>query len=188
MKRLIITSFLFTLLAACSSKPTAKIDFNPDINFQQLTSYQFSPTRDNSIDANPIMIHRIQTAINSVMVVKGLTGHKFIDMNSADINIQVGFSEQEQQNNPSFSIGIGTSRFGGNSGATVGINTNIPINSDKDIMTKIVIDMSNKNKVIWHGSDTFETSEDFTTEQKNQAVIATVKNILANFPPEKASN
>jgi len=186
MKRLFFISFLFTLLAACSSKPTVYIDFNPNTNFQQFTSYQYSPETAISVDSNPIMINRIKTAIDTTLAEKGLTKHVFIDQNSADITIQVSFSEQEKQSNSSFSIGLGTSRMGGNSRSSIGVNTSVPINSNADIVTKIIIDMSDANKAIWHGSDSYETNADLTMEQTNQAVSATVKGLLANFPPHKS--
>ena len=102
MKQLLFISFtLFwlSLLAACSSKPTANIDFNPNTNFQHFTSYQYSAQTDTSVDSNPIMMHRIQTAIDNNLAKIGLTKHVFKDKNSADISINVSFSEQEKQNN-----------------------------------------------------------------------------------------
>lgn len=186
MKRLFILSFLFYLLAACSSKPTVKIDFNPNTNFQQLTSYQFNPEADISVDTNPIMINRIQTAIDTILTVNGLVKHEFVDKHSADITIRVSFNEQEKQNSSSFSIGLGTSRVGGNSRSSIGVNTSVPMNSNADIVTEIVIDMSDEYQSIWHGSDSYEAREDITVEQTNEAVNATVNSLLANFPPEKA--
>jgi len=184
MKRFLIIPFLFTLLAACSSKPTINIDFNPNTNWHQFTSYQFSPITNSSVDTNPIMINRIQTAIETSLAAKGLAKHEYIDKHSADITIQVSFSEQEKQNNSSFSVGLGTSRMGGNSRSSIGVNTSVPINSDADIITKIIIDISDANQAIWHGSDSFDTKSDLSIEQTNQAVYTTVNSLLANFPPE----
>ncbi len=185
MKQFLIISFLFTLLAACSSKPTINVDFNPNTNFQLFTSYQFSPNANTSVDANPIMINRIQTAIDTTLAEKGLTKHEYTDKNSADITIQVSFSEREKQNNSSFSIGLGTATMGGNSRSSIGVNTSVPINSKADIITKIIIDMSDVNQAIWHGSDSYEAKADLSMEQTNQAVYTTVNNLLVNFPPEK---
>tara|TARA_R110001583_G_scaffold39890_4_gene127835 strand:+ start:7132 stop:7698 length:567 start_codon:yes stop_codon:yes gene_type:complete len=185
MKRLLFISFTLFLLVACSSKPTANIDFNPDTNFQQFTSYQYSPQTDVSVDFNPIMIHRIQTAIDYNLAKIGLTKHVFIDKNSADITIEISFSEQEKQNNSSFSIGLGTSKMGGNSRSGIGVNTSVPFNSKADIVTKIIINMSDANQAIWHGSDSYETSADLSIEQVNEAVNTIVSNLLVNFPPEK---
>jgi hypothetical protein len=184
MKRLLFLSCLLSLLAACSNKPTVKIDFNPTTNFQQFNSYQFSPETDMSVDTNPIMIHRIQTAINTTLSVKGLTKHEFIDKHSADITIQVSFSKQEQQSDSSFSIGLGTSIMGGNSRSRIGINTSLPINSEADIITKIIIDMNDAKQAIWHGSNSYEAKSDLSIEQTDKAVKVTVDNLLANFPPE----
>ncbi len=187
MKQLILISILLTLLAACSSKPTISIDFNPETNFKKFTSYQYSLETDKSIDANPIMINRIQTAIDNSLTIKGLTKHDYIDKNSADLTIHVRFSKKEKQSNSSFSIGLGTSRMGGNSRSSIGMNTNVPINAEADIITKIVIDMRDANQAVWHGSDSYEAGKEVTLEQTNQAVSATVSRLLANFPPEKLS-
>jgi hypothetical protein len=134
------------------------------------------------------MINRIQTAIDTTLIAKGLTKHDYVDKQSADITIKVSFSEQERQNNSSFSIGLGTSRMGGNSRSSIGVNTSVPINSDADIITKITIDMSDKHQAIWHGSDSFEVKGDLSMEQTDQAVYTTVNNLLANFPPSTAIN
>ena len=187
MKQFLIISFIFTLLAACSSKPTINIDVNPNTNFQQFTSYQYSPKANTSIDTNPIMINRIQTAIDTTLTAKGLTKREYTDKHSADITIQVSFSEQEKQNNSSFSIGLGTSVMGGNSRSSIGVNTSVPINSEADVVTKIIIDMSDANQAIWHGSDSYEANADLSMEQTDKAVYTTVNRLLANFPPEKSA-
>ena len=184
MTRLLFIPLLFSFLAACSSQPKLDIDINPNTNFEKLTSYQFSPETKITVDSNPIMIHRIQTAIDQVLISKGLTKQEFSDKNSADITIQVNFSEHEKQNNSSFNVGLGTSRMGGNSRSSIGVNTNIPMNSNPDIVTKITIDMRDANEAIWHGSDKFQTGTDLSLEETNAAVNEIVNRLLLNFPPE----
>lgn len=183
MKQLLFMSLFCSLLSACSSKRTADIDFNPTTNFQQYSSYQYSPETEVSVDSNPVMIHRIKSAIDSIIESKGLTKQKFIDKNSAYITIKVSFTEHEKEHNSSFNIGIGTSKIRGNS--SIGVNTNIPINGNEKIITKIVIDMSNENQTIWHASDSYEAINNLTSEQKNQKVNTMINELLANFPPKK---
>ncbi|PCH96936.1 MAG: hypothetical protein COB83_04315 [Gammaproteobacteria bacterium] len=184
MKQLVLFSIIFALLTACSSKPTIKLDYNPDTNFQLFSSYQYNQQKDASFDANPIMIHRIQTAIDSNLAANNFTKYDFVDKNSADLTIKVSFSQQEKQNNSSFSIGLGKSTIGGHSGSSIGLSTNVPINSTADVITTIIIDISDKNQAIWHGSDVYEAAEDSTMQQTNQAVNATVNRLLAHFPPQ----
>ncbi|WP_114326705.1 DUF4136 domain-containing protein [Candidatus Colwellia aromaticivorans] len=183
MKKLITLCILFCLLSACSNKPTIHIDFNKDTNFQLFSSYQFTPQVNNSLDANPIMINRIQSAVEVALASKGLKKQTFVDMDSADLTIDVNFSQKEKENNSSFSIGLGTSRMGSNSRGSVGVSTSVPINSEADIMTKIVIDMSNTKQAIWHGSDSYEATGNLSMEEKDKAVTATVNRLLASFPP-----
>jgi len=182
MKKLVII-YVLLLLTACSSKPTIKIDFNPETNFQIFTSYQYPPEADTSFDANPIMINRIQTAIDNTLSAKRLTKHEYVDKHSADLTIKVSFTEQEKQNNPSFSIGLGTSVMGSNSSSSIGLSTSVPINSKSNIITTIIIDISDESQAIWHGRDHYETSDDLTIKQTNQVVSATVNRLLTNFPP-----
>ena len=188
MKQLAIFSILLFLLTACSSKPTIKVDFNPDINFHTFASYQYSSDPDTSFDANPIMINRIQTAIDHNLAAKNLIKHDYIDKHSADLTIKVSFTKQEKQNDSSFTIGLGTSITGGHSRSNIGVSTRVPLNSNTGVITKIIIDISDVNQAIWHGSDSYETSDDLTVDQTNQAVSATVNHLLANFPPIKSKS
>lgn len=183
MKKLITLCILFSLLSACSNKPTIHIDFNQETNFQLFNSYQFSTQVDNSVDANPVMISRIQSAVEYALANKGLKKHTFVDMNSADLTIYVSFSHKEKENNSSFSIGLGTSRIGSNSSGSIGVSTSIPIDSEADIITTIKIDMSNAKHAVWHGSDSYEATGNLSTEETDKAVAATVNRLLANFPP-----
>jgi hypothetical protein len=187
MKKLSFVSISLILLAACSSRPTTNIDFNSDTNFQQFTSYQFSPEADTSVDANPVMINRIQTAIDSNLAAKGFTKYDYIDVHSADLTIDVSFREEEKQSDSSFSIGLGTSIRGSHSGSSIGLSTSMPINGKAKIITKIMINMSDANQAIWHGSDRYEASSDLSIAQKSQAVDTTVNRLLATFPPEQNS-
>jgi hypothetical protein len=76
MKKLISLCILFIAigisLLSCGSKPTTHIDFNQETNFQSFSSYQFSTKVNNSLDANPIMINRIQGAVEVALAGKGL--------------------------------------------------------------------------------------------------------------------
>lgn len=184
MKKLITLFILFFLLSACSNKPTIHIDFNQETNFQLFHSFQFYPQMNNSVDANPIMTSRIQSAIEYILTSKGLIKSTFVDKNSADLTIDVNFSQKEIDNNSSFSIGLGTSKTGSNSRGSIGVSTSIPINSEADLMTTIVIDISNGKKAIWHGTDSYEASGNLSSKDIDNAVTCTVNGLLENFPPQ----
>lgn len=188
MKKLITLCILFFLLSACSNKPTIHIDFNQETNFQIFRSFQFYPQVNNSVDANPIMISRIQSAVETALTSKGLTKNTFADLNSADLTIYVNFSQKEIDNNSSFSIGLGTSKLGSNSRGSVAVSTNLPINSKEDIMTEIVINISNAKKAIWYGSDSYVASGNLSSKDIDNAVTNTVNSLLENFPPQAAVN
>jgi len=186
MKKLITLCILFFLLSACSNKPKIHIDFNQETNFQLFRSFQFYPQVNNSIDANPIMANRIQSVIEYILINKGLTKRTFVDKNSADLTININFTQKEIANNSSFSIGLGTSKTGSNSRGSIGVSTSIPINSEADLITTIVIDISNGKKAIWHGSDSYEASGNLSSKDIDDAVTSTVNGLLENFPPQAA--
>jgi len=184
MKKSIAICIFLYQLSACSNKPTVHIDFNQDTNFQLFHSYQFSPHENYSVDANPIMINRIQRAVELILASKGFTKNTFVDTNSADLTIDVNFSQIETESNSSFSIGLGTSRIGSNAAGSLRVSTNVPINREGDLKTKIVIDMSHKKNAIWHGSDSYEASGDLSMEEMDNAVTITIMSLLVNFPPQ----
>jgi len=64
--------FALSLLASCSSKPSAKIDYNPKTNLSSFTSFQFSPKQKVTLDANPILTNRIQSAVEQNFSNKGV--------------------------------------------------------------------------------------------------------------------
>jgi len=184
MKKLIVLFMLTHLLSACSHKSTTQVDFNQDINFALFSTYQFSTHPNNSIDINPIMISRIQSAVENTLAKKGLRKHNYVSRSSAELTIFVTFSQEQLENNSSFTIGLGTSRVGSNSMGSIGISTSIPMNSESEVLTKIVIDISNEECAIWHGSDSYEASSNLAIEETDKAVADTVDRILKDFSPQ----
>ena len=183
MKKSIVLFLLVHLLSACSHKPTTQIDFNQEVNFALFSTYQFSTQQNNSIDDNPIMINRIQSAVESALTNKGLQRHPYMNNKSAELTITVTFSQNQLENNSSFTIGLGTSRVGSNSMGSIGLSTSIPIDSESDIITNIMIDISDDKHAIWHGSGSYEASSNLTIEEIDKAVTDTVDRILKDFPP-----
>ncbi|MCW8834425.1 MAG: DUF4136 domain-containing protein [Colwellia sp.] len=179
--------FTLSLVTGCSTKPSTKIDFNPNIDFASFTSFQFGAKKKAALDANPIMSNRIQSAVEENLSKKDLTQITFVDSDSADLTVRVNFSQHEKANNSSFSIGLGTGRVSRSGGGSIGVSTNVPIDSDATVITKITIDMSHHGVAVWHGVDSYETSGELTVEEINNAVNLTVNRLLENFPPQKVT-
>ncbi len=180
---LLFNLFIALSLTACSSKPTTKIDVNPKINFSNLSSFQFNPKQNTTLDANPIMINRIQLAVSAHLIKHGFKQVDFKNNQSADLTIDVDFSLHEKPNNSSINIGLGTGRIGTSSGGSIGISTSIPLNGTTNIITKITINMKHGQEPAWHGVDSYQASEDISIKEINNEVITTVNRLLAEFPP-----
>jgi len=180
MKNLITVLFIL-LLTACGSAPTTKFDYNQKTDFSLFKSFQFDEKSNTNVDTNPVMDSRIKQAIESA-----LTRQLFIHKTElADLQVTFHFSQQEKANNSSFSIGLGGARIGGSGGAGIGVSTSIPIDSDATIITKIFIDISHNNEAIWHGTDTYESKENMSYQEKELLITDTVNRLLSNFPPVK---
>jgi len=177
----LITALFTLLITACSSEPTTKFDYIDKTNFSLFKSFQFVKQSSPDLDANPVMDNRIKQAIESALMRQLFTAQAEL----ADLQVDFHFSQQEKANNSSFSIGLGGAKIGSSGAASVGVSTNIPIDSDATIITKVFIDISHNGEAIWHGSDFFEGKGDMSFQDKELAITATVNRLLSNFPPKK---
>lgn len=177
--------FFLSLLTACSNKVSTSIDFNPNTNFSTLKTYQFSPTKANTPDINPILINHMQTVVDTVLSAQDLTKIAVDGNQNADITIKVTYSQQEKENNSSLTIGLGTGRVGSHGGASIGMNTNVPLKGQSKVITKIMIAISHNDIPVWYGTDSYEGDANSSTDESAPAIAFTIKKILKHFPPNK---
>jgi hypothetical protein len=192
--RLVLISTALLILSACQSTKV-KVDYDSKTNFQDFKSFSFVANKEitdkkntdkgvtnvikTNVD-NPILMGRIKSAIKEQLMAQGFT----YQAKDSDLTINYHFIQQEKENNSSFSIGIGGSSYGGSRSSGVSVGTTIPINSDADIETTIIIDFSANNKAIWHGQDSYIAESDFTSAQRSEKVTTTITKLLAEFPPK----
>lgn len=183
--QLLIISATFLLLSACQSTKI-KVDYDSKTNFTLFKSFTFVDNNKQEDDVvvvpleNPILTGRIKSAIKEQLTLQGFS----YQAEGADLLIDFHFTQQEKQSNSSFSIGIGGSSYGGSRSSGVSVGTTVPINSDADIETTIIIDFSANNQPIWHGKDSYVADADFTSAQRDEKVTETVAKLLAEFPPK----
>ena len=170
------------LLSACAKTSTTQIDYIETIDFTLFDSFQFTEQAKNS--ANPVLGNRIREVIKISLIEQNYT----FQIKNADLQIKFHFTQQEKPNNSSFSIGIGGAKIGGSGGASVGVSTNIPIESNATIITKIFIDISHNNEAIWYGTDSYESENNMSAADKERVIAETVNRLLLNFPPSTPVN
>jgi len=189
MKNFIITPALaifILLISACSNIPNAIIDFNQNVNFQAFKSFQYANDFSVPHGKNPFRKSRIKKAITHNLAMKNMM--LIVQENKltkVDLIISIHISQQTLTNDSSLSIGIGSIKINRNSGINIGISTDIPLNGNNTTLTKITIDMSHKNETIWHGSNSYQGSDNMTMKEKDSAVTKAVNKLLADFPPNK---
>lgn len=175
--------FILLTITACTSTSTTQIDYVKTTDFSEFNSFQFVESNNSNKGSNPVLNLHIRNAIENK-----LTLQQFISQDTdADLQIKFRFTQTEKPNNSSFSIGIGGAKIGGSGGASVGVSTNIPIESDATYITKIMIDISHEGKAVWFGSDSYEAKGNISPLEKEQLISETVNRLLTNFPPEKGA-
>lgn len=173
----VFVTLIITLLSACQST-TTKVDYNKNTNFAQFKSFQLLEKNQTASNENPILRHRISSAIASQLEKQGFAHLE----NMADLSVNFYFSQQEQQDDSSFSIGFGGIGIGRHSSTGISIGTTIPLNSQADFLIQIVININHQGKVIWHGSDSYIAAQNVSPEQQDKLVQNTVNNMLKQFP------
>ncbi len=180
----ILPVFIVFFISACNNTPNAIVDYNQSINFQSFKIFQFSNNLSISTGKNPIIKNRIKKAIINNLISKNLIlktqGNEFIE---ADLIISLYISQQALTNDSSLSIGIGSVQINRHSGINIGISTDIPLTGNTT-MTKITIDISHKDEVIWHGSKSYQSSNNMTTKEKDKKVFKVIDELFTNFPPK----
>lgn len=175
MWRISIIAFLaLTLMGVYSCKPI-HIDYDTSADFKQYKTYNYYPNLKSGLsDLND---SRMKRAVDNVMRSKG-----FVKSNTPDVLINYYTKQTIKPSYSSVDLGIGQ-RIGRRGG--IGINTRIPINTNKKIqqITFDIID-DKKDKLIWQAEMSANVKEDGTITSRDAQYLKNVSKLLKNFPPE----
>ncbi|MDN3652176.1 DUF4136 domain-containing protein [Thalassotalea ponticola] len=176
--RVSLIVFIMLLLGACSSSKS-NIDYDVNTDFNAINSFQFSSsTKVTNLALDDLTEQRVKNAIADELANKALLESS----DGADVQVSFFLSEQQKENNSSFSIGLGGST-GGRVSTGIGLGTTFPIGDRVDTLTNLTIEFYRNGKLIWRGFDELDFGKNASPDKRTEAINKTVANILTKYPP-----
>lgn len=184
-KTLVLYSLMIFLLASCAAnKP--HVDYDTTANFTSYKTYAWSKdidkkTGQSRIDT-PLVHQRVRESIESQLAAKGLQ-----KVEPAQANVLVTYHLSVAvvgHTSSSMSLGIGS--YSGRS--SLGISVGVPLGARTVEEGTLVIDIidNKSNAMVWRGIASRKLSNrTLSPEQAKASVDEVVKEILANYPPQK---
>ena len=176
------------LLAACSTTPTVRTDFDPAANFQNYRTYSWAPV-EVPRGMNPLMFRRVQAAIDQSLLARGYT-----PANPGDFTIGFTVGERDRVEVRDYGHyggwggwgpGWGWGGWGGWGWGGWG-GWGYPYSSiDVYNVTErsLVIDIydTRTNRPVWHG---VAKKDAYTDDVDYARLDQTIAAVLSRFPPQ----
>mgnify|MGYP000367810285 CR=1 FL=1 len=192
MKTQLVNIFFVLFLVSGCSTIKVKNDFNPDVSFTELKSYEWmveTPKRtgDPRIDDNSLLQNRVKQAVESSLALKGYskvnTGKPdFWVSYHATLDKRTRIDEINTYNQYSpgwgWRYGRGGSAYGGQY-----INERSSYTYDEGTLIVDIINPENR-ELIWRGSATDTVNFSHSPEEKEQKINEAVEKLLEQFPPK----
>lgn len=173
-------------MAGCSGM-TVTTDYNPAAvpTMQGYQTYTWIPAPQDREDPelnNPILISRIEGAVDAALQAKGF---QKVD---SDADFLVGwFADVDQRTDyttvNSYYGGYGWGGwYGAYGGMGVGTSRTTARNWEEGTLVILVAD-ANSKQLVWHGAATAEVGREGSPEARQQKINTAVQKIFADFPP-----
>jgi hypothetical protein len=178
MRRL--TSFLLcACTAACASPVRVTSDYDPDLDFEALSSYRWLPTPeiadwDPRLD-NSLLQDRVHRAVDATLEKRDMTRR---ESDPVDFYL-IYYAILEQKLDIHTSSGFSGPGWGW--GAGTAAHTSV---ANYDEGTLILDIMNSKTKkIMWRGTASAELFQESTPEKRSEAIREAVERMLEQFPP-----
>ncbi|MEJ6535213.1 MULTISPECIES: DUF4136 domain-containing protein [Pseudoalteromonas] len=179
MKNLLIASTVL-LLAACAKTPS--LDYDKSADFSNYKTFSWVPNAsltENVVNyqISPLTEKRVREAVNAQLEKNGM---KLVDMAQADVLLNYHASVDTKINVQTMNMGY---NYWG-----VGHNT-YTVTNEYDVGTLIldVVDKSS-NQLVWRGAKEGRLKKKQSPQERTDAIVDTVADILSSFPPQKTDN
>jgi hypothetical protein len=166
---------------------TISTDYNPTAvptmqGWQTYTWISGEGERQDPELNNPILIARIEGAVDAALAAKGFqklaTGGDFLVGWHADVDQRTDY-----QTVNSYYGGYG---WGGWYGGGMGMGTSRTTEYNWEEGTLVILVADPKSEeLVWHGSATAEVGKEGSPEERQERVNQAVQKIFANFPPQQ---
>lgn len=183
------TKFSYTLMAvvalvlsACSGIPVSQ-DFEQGFDFSDLKTFAWDANDDNQwgiAESNELVDRRIRGAIENT-----LTARQFSQINAAQADFLVLYNVVVEQriSNSNVSGGVAVGRSSRGRHGSISLSTGSQIRTyEQGTMLIDVIDVAS-DKLVWRGVSSQALPNLSDPQRLTDHINATVKAILAQFPP-----
>lgn len=162
-------------------------DYNPAAvpSMQAYQTYTWIPNPGDREDPelnNPILIARIETAVDAALQAKGFqkveSGGDFLVGWYADVDQRTDYTTVN-----SYYGGYGWGGwYGGGMGGGMGTSRTTAHNWEEGTLVIVVADAKSK-ELVWNGSATAEVGKAGSPEERQSRINGAVEKMFANFPP-----
>ena len=166
--------FFTAILVSCGARYA--VDYDPEKDFSEYTSYEFYDDIDSGLSV--LEEDRIQKAIDSSLQKRGF-------IKTDDNRFYINFYAEEVISHSRSTLGIGVAGGGGNVG--VGVSGGIPIGGRvvNQRLTIDIVDASLGQSLDWQVVIEGEIKEKASPKQKEAYYFSVIDRALKKFPPKK---
>ncbi|MCK4775028.1 MAG: DUF4136 domain-containing protein [Candidatus Krumholzibacteria bacterium] len=168
------------LLAGCGSSIELSNDFDQQVNFQQVYTYQWAESNNQGGD---LLAKRIKNAVNDQLAQNGMTE----TTTSPDVYVMyhIGTKDKVDVSSYGYSYG-GYGRYGGAYGGPYSAGGG-GISTYNYTEGTLIIDMyeAENKQLVWRGSGTDVIEDNPTPQQLTENVNKAVAAIMSQYPPKK---
>lgn len=181
--RLIILSFFYLFITACSSM--VNIDYDRSTDFKSFTTFNIQ-TKPVSVDddtrvTTPFMQERIVNSINNELIKKGFKNKD--KKSELNVKYHIDIKKDFESEGSTMSVGFGSAGHH----SAIGMGFVFPVGEtytiDNLILTIDIIS-ANTNKLIWRGSLGYGLPSGATPETYTRMANDLVAEILKEYPPK----
>lgn len=168
--RTFLVPCLILLLIGCSSIKVTH-DYDPEIDFSSLKTYDWLPLPDEA-EINKLTVRRIKNAVNTQLEAKGLS----VTPDNPDFLIGILLGKEQKVSVTDWGYPYG--RYGRYWSGGVDVTQ-----YDVGTITLDFVDAQSK-ELIWRGTAERELEDKKTPEKREQIINEAVEKMLENFPPQ----
>jgi len=176
--RALLLAFLILLaVAACSSGPTVRVDYDLDHDFSKHRTYAW---RKGTPAESELVEKRIVDGVNAALAARGF---EHVESGTADLLVrtEVGAKTRLDSSGGNVRVGVGISRRGRYGSVGVGTSTGSTVRELEIGTLAITLSVGSTGTVVWRADAEEAVSSD--AQENNEAIAKAIEKAFRDFPP-----
>ncbi|QIZ78574.1 DUF4136 domain-containing protein [Ferrimonas lipolytica] len=164
------------IIAGCSSNKI-DIDYQTDVDFNQLNSFVVASSGDAQ---EPLMMARLIEAATANLANRGW--QQTDSEQSNGVTVYISTNKELRAKDPDMKIGVGGGSFGSSGGVSGGVN--IPIGASEEQILLLRLDLVQQGELLWRGNNEMRLRGNDSPQKRNSKLTTLVEQLLGQFPPQ----